>query len=118
MLRDEDRLLSALLAPLADAEDQLDEDEMDKLPPGLQYWEGRRETDRRLLERVLSTLYQVEHCHVEEMDNPFIFSFVPLSLAVKCLGGKEFMHFYGNLTRQGDSSHLLAQQLHRAECFC
>lgn len=59
LTEDGDLLLTALLSLLADAGDQLDEEEIDQLPMGLQYWEGHREWEPAMQRKVLETLYQV-----------------------------------------------------------
>ncbi|KAL3090265.1 hypothetical protein niasHS_006717 [Heterodera schachtii] len=58
LLRDPDSLLSALLWPLIDADDRLDEEETVLLPVQLQYWEGRRDNTAESGDKVLRTLYQ------------------------------------------------------------
>lgn len=59
LLDDEDELLSALLKPLADVNDLLTDDEIEKLPKQLQYYEGYRSDDHNLIETVIDALYQV-----------------------------------------------------------
>ncbi|KAL3116114.1 hypothetical protein niasHT_007414 [Heterodera trifolii] len=58
LLCDPDSLLSALLWPLIDADDRLDEEETALLPLQLQYWEGRRDNTAESGDKVLRTLYQ------------------------------------------------------------
>jgi len=52
-------LLSTIVAPLADRDDELDEDEVAKLPILLQYYDGRREVREFVLLKSVETLYQL-----------------------------------------------------------
>ncbi|KAF8357128.1 hypothetical protein PRIPAC_92123, partial [Pristionchus pacificus] len=58
LLDDSDDFLVALLSVIADANDNLDQEETDKLPARLQYFEGHRSTDDVLRKKVVDSLYQ------------------------------------------------------------
>jgi hypothetical protein len=120
-----DALLCALLGPLADAEDQLDEEEIAKLPLGLQYWEAQRENDPLFRQKAVHTLYQVKEGNVK-MDqgkegeggisiHSFIkplnainheLSFVQRELVVKYFDEKESMPFFGNWTSREEAKNI------------
>ncbi|TKR67382.1 hypothetical protein L596_023543 [Steinernema carpocapsae] len=55
---DED-FLTAVLSPLADSNDDLEDDEISKLPIRLQYYDGDRETDAGIRQKLIETLYQL-----------------------------------------------------------
>lgn len=59
LLDKNDEFLSTLLKPLADANDSLDDDEIEKLPLQLQYYEGHRCQDSLLINKIIESLYQV-----------------------------------------------------------
>lgn len=54
-----DEFISALVAPLADVDDQLDDDEIQKLPYQLQYYDGNRCQDHLIVKKLIEALYQV-----------------------------------------------------------
>ncbi|VDO50185.1 unnamed protein product [Brugia timori] len=54
-----DEFLSTLLKPLADINDNLKDDEIEKLPLQLQYYEGHRCQDFSITTKVVEALYQV-----------------------------------------------------------
>lgn len=56
---DEDAFLASLMEPLADASDELTDEEIEKLPLQLQYYEGKRESDLTIICKLIETLYQV-----------------------------------------------------------
>ncbi|GMT20912.1 hypothetical protein PFISCL1PPCAC_12209, partial [Pristionchus fissidentatus] len=58
LLDDSDDFLVALLSVIADANDTLDQEETDKLPARLQYFEGHRSNDDVLRKKVVDSLYQ------------------------------------------------------------
>ncbi|GMR43722.1 hypothetical protein PMAYCL1PPCAC_13917, partial [Pristionchus mayeri] len=58
LLDDSDDFLVALLSVIADANDSLDQEETDKLPARLQYFEGARSSDVVLRKKVVDALYQ------------------------------------------------------------
>ncbi|VDM12282.1 unnamed protein product [Wuchereria bancrofti] len=51
-------LANTLLKPLADADDNLNDDEIEKLPLQLQYYEGHRCQDLSIINKVIEALYQ------------------------------------------------------------
>ncbi|KAK0421259.1 hypothetical protein QR680_015142 [Steinernema hermaphroditum] len=59
ILDDSDNFLTAVLAPLADSNDEIDEEEMSKLPIRLQYYDGDRESDPIIRQKLIETLYQL-----------------------------------------------------------
>lgn len=59
----EDQFLVAIVAPLADKEDALSDEEIEWLPLDLQYYDGCREKNTSICRRLVETLYQV--CMVE-----------------------------------------------------
>uniref|UniRef100_A0A914RVG0 Uncharacterized protein n=1 Tax=Parascaris equorum TaxID=6256 RepID=A0A914RVG0_PAREQ len=52
-------LSSCLLKPLADANDDLTDDEIDSLPIQLQYHDGQRCCDTLIVHKLVDALYQV-----------------------------------------------------------
>lgn len=56
---DKDGFLAAIVAPLADERDVLTEEETEKLPLQLQYYDKPREKDLSIRKKLLQTLYQV-----------------------------------------------------------
>lgn len=65
MLLDEsDVYLVALLVPLADCADELSDEEMQKLPLRLQYYEGTRDASIELRKKLVEALYQVNDLHL------------------------------------------------------
>uniref|UniRef100_A0A915Q4N7 Uncharacterized protein n=1 Tax=Setaria digitata TaxID=48799 RepID=A0A915Q4N7_9BILA len=59
LLDKNDEFLSTLLKPLADVNDNLDDDEIEKLPIQLQYYEGHRCEDSLITNKIIDSLYQV-----------------------------------------------------------
>ncbi|CAJ0963907.1 unnamed protein product, partial [Mesorhabditis belari] len=59
LLDENDQFLITLLTPLADAGDNLDDDEMEKLPLSLQYFEGSREKSLHIRQKIIESLYQL-----------------------------------------------------------
>lgn len=59
LLDDSDEFLVSLLQPLADANDNLDDEEMQKLPVRLQYYEGERESSSLVRQKLIEALYQL-----------------------------------------------------------
>lgn len=59
LLDKNDEFLSTLLKPLADVSDKLDDDEIEKLPIQLQYYEGHRCQDSLITNKIIESLYQV-----------------------------------------------------------
>jgi len=59
LLDHSDDFLTAILTPLADSNDEIDEDEMGKLPIRLQYYDGDRESDPLIRQKLIETLYQL-----------------------------------------------------------
>lgn len=59
-LIDEDEFLVSIVMHLADSNDALSDEEIEKLPLDLQYYEGSRETDLLILCKLIETLYQVK----------------------------------------------------------
>ncbi|KAK6100760.1 hypothetical protein QQG55_1975 [Brugia pahangi] len=59
LLDKNDEFLSTLLKPLADINDNLKDDEIEKLPLQLQYYEGHRCQDFSITTKVVEALYQV-----------------------------------------------------------
>uniref|UniRef100_A0A0R3S2M8 F-box/LRR-repeat protein n=1 Tax=Elaeophora elaphi TaxID=1147741 RepID=A0A0R3S2M8_9BILA len=57
LLDKNDEFLSALLKPLADVNDNLDDDEIDKLPLQLQYYEGHRCQEPLITNKIVESLY-------------------------------------------------------------
>lgn len=55
----EDVFLAGIVAPLADENDELSEEEIEKLPIQLQYYDKPREADLSIRQQLLQTLYQV-----------------------------------------------------------
>lgn len=55
-----DEFLSCLLKPLADASDDLTDDEIDALPIQLQYHDGQRCGDTLIIHKLVDALYQVK----------------------------------------------------------
>ena len=51
--------MTAILQPLADASDNLDDEETQKLPIRLQYYEGEREPSTQIRQKLVEALYQV-----------------------------------------------------------
>lgn len=51
--------LAGIVAPLADENDELTEEETEKLPLQLQYYDKPREKDLSIRQKLLQTLYQV-----------------------------------------------------------
>ncbi|VDK89378.1 unnamed protein product [Onchocerca ochengi] len=58
LLDKNDELLSTLFKPLADVNDNLDDDEIEKLPLQLQYYEGHRCQDPLITSKIIDSLYQ------------------------------------------------------------
>uniref|UniRef100_A0A914E909 Protein HGH1 homolog n=1 Tax=Acrobeloides nanus TaxID=290746 RepID=A0A914E909_9BILA len=54
-----DEFLTAILAPLADEADELDDEEIQNLPLGLQYWDKKRDANEIIRGRIVETLYQL-----------------------------------------------------------
>ncbi|VBB34501.1 unnamed protein product, partial [Acanthocheilonema viteae] len=61
LLDKNDEFLSTLLKPLADVNDNLDGDEIEKLPFQLQYYEGYRCQDPLITNKIIESLYQTLH---------------------------------------------------------
>ncbi|VDP38779.1 unnamed protein product, partial [Heligmosomoides polygyrus] len=59
MLDESDVYLVALLVPLADCADELSDEEMQKLPLRLQYYEGTRDASIELRKKLVEALYQL-----------------------------------------------------------
>ncbi|VDL80581.1 unnamed protein product [Nippostrongylus brasiliensis] len=59
LLDDSDVYLVALLAPLADSADELSDDEIQKLPLRLQYYEGTRDSSVEVRQKSVEALYQL-----------------------------------------------------------
>ncbi|VDD96980.1 unnamed protein product, partial [Enterobius vermicularis] len=59
LLDKNDEFISALVAPLADVDDQLDDDEIQKLPYQLQYYDGNRCQDHLIVKKLIEALYQL-----------------------------------------------------------
>ncbi|PIO75050.1 hypothetical protein TELCIR_02935 [Teladorsagia circumcincta] len=59
LLDDSDVYLVALLAPLADCSDDLSDEEIQKLPLRLQYYEGTREPSIPTRQKLVEALYQL-----------------------------------------------------------
>ncbi|CAJ0580255.1 unnamed protein product, partial [Mesorhabditis spiculigera] len=59
LLDDKDHFLVALLTPLADEQDALDDEEIEKLPLALQYYEGSRESVPEIRQKLVEALYQL-----------------------------------------------------------
>lgn len=59
LLDPEDEFLSAFVAPLADENDNLDDDETERLPLSLQYYDGKRCSDPIIVKKITEALYQV-----------------------------------------------------------
>ncbi|EYC42265.1 hypothetical protein Y032_0537g3111 [Ancylostoma ceylanicum] len=59
LLDENDVYLLALLAPLADCEDDLGDEETQKLPLRLQYYEGKREDSVEVRQKLVEALYQL-----------------------------------------------------------
>jgi hypothetical protein len=59
LLDGDDEFLTALLAPLADERDELDEEETGLLPIGLQYYDKNRDDNEQIREKIVETLYQL-----------------------------------------------------------
>ncbi|ETN74054.1 hypothetical protein NECAME_13238 [Necator americanus] len=59
LLDENDMYLLALLVPLADSEDELNEEETQKLPLRLQYYEGKREDSVEVRQKLVEALYQL-----------------------------------------------------------
>lgn len=51
--------IATIVSPLADVNDELTDEEVDKLPLQLQYYDGVREKDIIIICRIVETLYQV-----------------------------------------------------------
>ena len=56
---DEDFFLVTLASFLADTDDELSEEEIERLPIDLQYYTKHRTNDQHLIQRAIQTLYQV-----------------------------------------------------------
>ncbi|KIH49770.1 hypothetical protein ANCDUO_20154 [Ancylostoma duodenale] len=59
LLDENDMYLLALLAPLADCADDLSDEETQKLPLRLQYYEGKREESVEVRQKLVEALYQL-----------------------------------------------------------
>lgn len=59
ILDSDDDFLTAALAPLADSNDEIDEEEMSKLPIRLQYYDGNRESNPIIRQKLIETFYQL-----------------------------------------------------------
>uniref|UniRef100_A0A1I7VHS3 DUF384 domain-containing protein n=1 Tax=Loa loa TaxID=7209 RepID=A0A1I7VHS3_LOALO len=59
LLDKNDEFLSTLLKPLADVNDNLEDDEIEKLPLQLQYYEGHRCQDLSIIDKIIESLYQL-----------------------------------------------------------
>ncbi|KAH7699275.1 Protein Y54H5A.2, partial [Aphelenchoides avenae] len=59
LLDADDEFLTAILAPLADEADQLDDEDIAKLPLALQYYDKKRDTNENLRLKIVETLYQL-----------------------------------------------------------
>uniref|UniRef100_A0A0N5ASX9 DUF384 domain-containing protein n=1 Tax=Syphacia muris TaxID=451379 RepID=A0A0N5ASX9_9BILA len=59
LLDPEDEFLSAFVAPLADENDNLDDDETERLPLSLQYYDGKRCSDPIIVKKITEALYQL-----------------------------------------------------------
>ncbi|VDK60532.1 unnamed protein product, partial [Cylicostephanus goldi] len=58
LLDEDDLYLLSLLSPLADSEDDLSDEETQKLPLRLQYYEGKREKSLEVRQKLIEALYQ------------------------------------------------------------
>ncbi|KHN72941.1 FAM203 family protein, partial [Toxocara canis] len=59
LLDGSDEFLSCVLKPLADANDNLDDEEIEKLPLQLQYYDGQRCADTIIVDKLVEALYQL-----------------------------------------------------------
>ncbi|KHJ97240.1 hypothetical protein OESDEN_02778, partial [Oesophagostomum dentatum] len=59
LLGDNDLYLVTLLSPLADCDDELSDEEIQKLPLRLQYYEGKRENSVEVRQKLIEALYQL-----------------------------------------------------------
>ncbi|VDN03351.1 unnamed protein product [Thelazia callipaeda] len=60
LLDEDDEFLTALLKPIADVNDNLKEEEIEKLPINLQYYEGHRCQDTLITDSIVDSLYQLQ----------------------------------------------------------
>lgn len=82
LLDPDDEFLTAIMVPLMDEKDDLDDEEVGKLPIGLQYWDKPRESVDMFRSTVIETLYQVRLWFFFGLTTPF-FSYVPRNSAVQ-----------------------------------
>ncbi|CAD6188449.1 unnamed protein product [Caenorhabditis auriculariae] len=59
LLDDDDEYLCSVLAPLMDAQDALDDEDISKLPLRLQYYEGSRDESEIVRRKLVETLFQL-----------------------------------------------------------
>ncbi|KAM3724226.1 Protein HGH1 [Dirofilaria immitis] len=59
LLDENDEFLSTLLKPIADVNDNLNDNEIEKLPLQLQYYEGHRSEDPVIIDKIIESLYQL-----------------------------------------------------------
>uniref|UniRef100_A0A1I7XA34 T-box domain-containing protein n=1 Tax=Heterorhabditis bacteriophora TaxID=37862 RepID=A0A1I7XA34_HETBA len=81
LLDESDSFLEALLVPLADAADELDEEETQKLPINMQYFEGVREKSSNIRQKLIEALYQMRPLSFAKIDRNQLPSIDLLSIA-------------------------------------